>query len=217
MSRNSGRLLDRTVARSRQASRCTSFRRIPPVRPTLECLESRTVPSFCKVSLPPSSGAVGASPLALVPGDFNGDGRLDLAVFDGKADTWGNNVVMLLGHGDGSFSPLNSSLHPLSSPAGASPLALGPGDFNGDGRHDLAVLDATADTWGNNVVMLAGQGDGSFSPLNNSLHPLTTPAGPSPVALVRGDFNGDGRQDLAVLDGTADTWGNYVQTFLGNG
>ena len=67
------------------------------------------------------------------------------------------------------------------------------GDFNGDGKPDLAVTNASG------VSVLLGNGDGTFQP------PITTPLDHGYVIggngeMVAGDFNGDGRLDLAVAD-----------------
>src|SRR5262249_5056131 len=70
------------------------------------------------------------------------------------------------------------------------------GDFNGDGRPDLAVADQLGDT----VSVLLGKGDGSFA-----FPPAVYPAGQSPSALAAGDFNGDGLPDLAVANRYAGT------------
>ena len=64
------------------------------------------------------------------------------------------------------------------------------GDFNGDGRTDLAVANAGT----NDVSVLLGHGDGTFQ------DQVRYAAGTGPAALVAGDFNGDGRTDLAVAN-----------------
>ena len=62
-------------------------------------------------------------------GDFNGDGKLDLAV----TNPYGNTVSVLLGNGDGTFQT------PMDYATGELPYSLAVGDFNGDGKADLAV------------------------------------------------------------------------------
>jgi hypothetical protein len=70
-------------------------------------------------------------------GDFNRDGRVDLAV----ADFGSESVSILLGNGDGTFGA------PHNFAVGYLPNNAAVGDFNGDGKLDLAVADA-----GTNIV-----------------------------------------------------------------
>ena len=133
---------------------------------------------------------VRVDPLALAIGDFNGDGKLDLAVVNQASNT----VSILLGNGDGTFKSA------MDFATGSSPTAVTTGDFNGDGKLDLAVA---ADT---QFSILLGNGDGTFQP-----H-VDYPAGATLVSIVSADFNGDSRADLAV--GTANP---VVSVFLGHG
>ncbi|MCB1019415.1 MAG: VCBS repeat-containing protein, partial [Acidobacteria bacterium] len=68
-------------------------------------------------------------PVDMKPGDFNGDGFLDLAMSHCCGTT---DMTMLLGNGDGTFGQ-------IPFPGGASPQGLATGDFDGNGRLDLAV------------------------------------------------------------------------------
>ena len=107
-------------------------------------------------------------------------------------------VTVLLGNGDGTFTPMGAS------PAtGAAPLAIAVGDFNGDGIPDLAVTNRTY----NNVTILLGSGDGTFTPT------AVSPATGAPYSIAVGDFNGNSIPDLAVGDCDSDT----VTILLGNG
>jgi hypothetical protein len=140
---------------------------------------------------------VGSYPDALVTGDFNGDGRTDLAV----ANAGDGTVSVLLGNGNGTFQPQ------VTSTVGSGPDALVAADFNGDGHTDLAVANYND----NDVSMLLGNGDGTFQPQVTT--PVGVGGGDKPAALAAGDFRGDGRTDLAVaLEGD-----NVVWVFLGNG
>jgi FG-GAP-like repeat/FG-GAP repeat len=123
-------------------------------------------------------------------GDFNNDGKLDVAASDQGG------ISILLGNGDGTFK----SGIPTALNASFPTFVLG--DFNGDGN-----LDVAANT-GRTVSVLLGKGDGHFSaPVSTSV-----PAG----LLYVGDMNHDGKLDLIVLSGrnTVSVWlGNGDGTF----
>jgi hypothetical protein len=91
---------------------------------------------------------VGIAPLSVAVGDFNDDGKLDLAVANGGS----NAVSILLGTGTGSFGVATNF------GVGTNPESVAVGDFNGDGKLDLAVVNDTS----NNVSILLGTGTGSF-------------------------------------------------------
>jgi len=76
------------------------------------------------------------------------------------------------------------------------------GDFNGDGIQDLAVANAGSPIDLGNVSVLLGNGDGTFQPAQN----FGAGSGPSSVAV--GDFNGDGKLDLAVANSPFPELGN---------
>jgi FG-GAP-like repeat/Bacterial Ig-like domain (group 3) len=132
-------------------------------------------------------------------GDFNGDGKADLAVANYPDSGNGpGSVIILLGNGDGTF------LQAADNPAtGNEPLSMVAGDFNGDGNLDLAV----ANSGSNTLTILLGNGDGTFTA---AASPAT---GSSPCSVVTGDFNGDGKLDLAVTNASSNT----VSILLGNG
>jgi len=135
-----------------------------------------------------TSATTGDEPISIVTGDFNGDGKADLAT----ASIDANNVSVLLGNGDGTFAA------GVTTPtAGNSPDSIAVGDFNGDGKADLAI--AYLDYYGsNNVAVLLGNGDGTFSATNFAAGPVTD-------TIAVGDFNGDGNADLAATNINEDT------------
>jgi len=150
---------------------------------------------FLTASLVRTGGvnSFGASP-SVVAADFNGDGKQDLAV----ADAGANAVSVLLGNGDGTFQvPKDFTIVPGNNFA----TYVTAGDFNGDGKPDLAVIDNSV------VYVLLGNGDGTFT-LKTTLSGIS-----NPQSVALGDFNGDGKLDMAVVDRTT----NSVSLYLGNG
>ncbi|MGA2500623.1 MAG: VCBS repeat-containing protein [Tepidisphaeraceae bacterium] len=146
-------------------------------------------------------GVITASPDWVAVGDFNSDGKLDLAV----ANYAGDDVSILMGHGDGTFAP-KVDYH-TNGGAGSSPYCVAVGDFNGDGKLDLAVANIFGYTYGTNVSILQGNGDGSFAAK------ASYGTGLSSICVVAGDFNGDGKLDLAVANKGDDN----VSILRGNG
>ena len=142
--------------------------------------------------------AVGTQPYSVALGDFNRDGKLDLAV----ANNVDRNVTVLLGNGTGGFTAA------IGNPfgVGAGPINLVAGDFDGDGKLDLAVANHS----GNSVTVLLGDGTGNFGPAGNG----PFPAGSGPISIAVGDFNGDGKLDLAIADEASS---NNLTVLLGDG
>ncbi len=131
--------------------------------------------------------AVGRAPGSVLVEDFNGDGRLDLVVANEK----GGSVSVLLDDGKGGFSTSRGS--PFA--AGPSPNDLAGGDFNGDGRADLAIANHETQ----HLTVLLGDGRGAFAPAPSS--PATVVVRPHVHSVAAGDFNGDGSLDLVT-----DSW-----------
>jgi FG-GAP-like repeat/Cep192 domain 4/HYDIN/CFA65/VesB-like, Ig-like domain/Abnormal spindle-like microcephaly-assoc'd, ASPM-SPD-2-Hydin len=156
--------------------------------------------SASQTALSGSAMSAASGPLSVAAADFNRDGKLDLAV----ANELSNSVSILLGNGDGTFRTHVDYATDLG------PQELVVGDFNNDGKLDLAVANAGENSTGqfvDTVSVLLGNGDGSFK-----TH-VEYSTGPLPVYLATGDFNGDGKLDLAVVN----EQGNSVSILLGNG
>jgi hypothetical protein len=157
--------------------------------------------SFGQAVLP-----AGTQPLSIATGDFNGDGKLDLAVANGTDNT----VSVFLGKPDGSFSPR------IDYPTGPQPSSVTIGDFNGDGNLDIAVASqncfviahiSTITCGQASVSILLGNGDGTFQPHQDF------PTATRPFSVATADLNGDGKLDLVL----AGDLSNSVSVLLGNG
>jgi hypothetical protein len=114
--------------------------------PHLEILEQRDLPS---VFGPVQTVGTGTAPSAVAAGDFNHDGKLDLAITNSGDAT----VSILLGNGSGGFTATT----PIS--VGFNPDSVAVGDFNNDGNLDLAV----ANEGSNTISILLGNGAGATS------------------------------------------------------
>ncbi len=151
---------------------------------------------------PFSIGAANSFPEWAVAGDFNGDGRLDLAIANWNSSVptpVASTVSILLGNGDGTFQPPQQYLESPGQDNSGDRLVVG--DFNNDGNLDVAVSHV-----GGGISVLLGNGDGTLQP------PILVPTTHQVTALATADFNSDGRLDLAVV-------GDYsnASILLGNG
>jgi len=138
---------------------------------------------------------------AVATADFNGDGNQDFVVVCQVA---GNSVfAVFLGNGNGTFQA------PTIIPGDSTILAIGVGNFLGNGRADIAVLAALAGTSDQHVVTTyENDGHGNFT-----VGVSIAEAGLNPVSMVAADFNGDGKSDLAI----ANSGDNTVTILLGAG
>jgi hypothetical protein len=133
----------------------------------------------------PAAG--GGAPLTLAAGSFRGNGIIDLAVATNSAF---GGIEVLLGNGDGTFQ----KAVPYDTLNNANGVVVG--DFNHDGKLDLAVTIASAGSAFAFVTILPGNGDGTFG------SGVTLTSGALPSGIVAADFNGDGGLDLATSNGT---------------
>jgi hypothetical protein len=177
-------------------------------RATLELLEQRKLLSFSapvsyNIGTQSDTFVPNAAPINVVTGDFNGDGILDLVV----SHRIENSVYFLAGNGDGTFHP-------------AVTIAVGEaiegrefvGDFNNDGKLDL-LLPGDLNS-ANHPIVLLGNGNGTFQPRIDSSSFAVS--GTYPRGWCVGDFNNDGKLDVACTLPSGSDSGGYI-VLLGNG
>ena len=145
-------------------------------------------------SLPGGGGPAPGIPVGgqCLTGDFNGNGRIDIACYTGQGGNW--HVVMLTGTG---WQSLPGGGGPAPGiPVGGQCLT---GDFNGNGRTDIACYTGQGGNW--HVVTLT---PGGWQTLAGGGGPA--PAVPVGNQCLTGDFNGDGRTDMACYTGQGGNW-----------
>ncbi len=137
----------------------------------------------------------GSQPAAMALADINDDGKTDLMVVNKRT----TDLSVFLGKGKGTFQdPQTISLTPASQP-----VAIGSGDFDQDGKIDLAIVNKALNT----VSLLTGDGAGTFS---DSTHDQTTRLSPSSITVS--DLDGNGLSDLLVTN----SGDNSLSVFLNN-
>lgn len=146
--------------------------------------------------------AVGASPTAIITGDFNDDGILDLAVTNSGPSP--GTVSILIGKGDGTFTKQANDIA-----VGNKPVAIVSGNFNTSNTTNNNVGLAIANNSDDTISILLGNGNGTFF----SATPSALATGTGPSAILSADFNNDGLPDLVVANEGAAT----VSVFLGLG
>jgi len=141
----------------------------------------------------------GKGPGSVEVGDFNKDGKPDIAIAAAEDSA----VIILLGNNKGQFTQAAGS--PISANKFPNDIVID--DFNKDGNLDLGI----ANTDVSELTVLLGDGKGQFHPAEKS--PFRVSSKPHTHGIATGDFNGDGNLDLAT-----DSWGiNSVLVIFGDG
>jgi hypothetical protein len=131
-------------------------------------------------------------------GDVNGDNLADVVTANEQPD----NVSVFLGNGMGGLGSGNNFA------AGKSPFDLTLADLNADSKIDIATANNGFGPGEGDLTILIGNGSGGFAA------PQAYAAGANPNGIALGDFNADGKTDLAVASGTSHTVGIFLNTFV---
>ncbi len=149
----------------------------------------------------PVDFAVGQFPLSIVATDFNADGKMDVAAGNSGSKT----ISVLLGNGAGGFATaIDTSTAMIGFTAA---IAMAAGDFNGDGKIDLAAARENENIAPGNLTVFLGTGTGTFT--TGDTYTLRI----LPSSVVTSDLNADGKSDLAVTNRAS----GVVGVLLGTG
>ena len=146
-------------------------------------------------------------PRIIISGDFNGDGKADLAWTNDYDNVSGTEVAGTIGIAinNGTATPFSSVT--ATGTIGNNPYGLIATDLNGDGKLDLIAANSPS-TGNGSISALLGNGNGTFQSAVN------TTVGTRPRYFAAGDFNRDGKQDLALSQTISD---NNLRILLVNG
>ncbi len=169
----------------------------PFVMHTVNAIPSASLTPFASSPLVLGGSRVG---YLVATGDFNSDGKMDIAVVDSQSHT----VTIYLGNGIGGFTA--SSGGPFQT--GSSPVALLVADLNRDGKPDLAIANQGVNT----LTVLFGNGAGGFAPAPRS--PFAV--GFNPTSLVVGNINEDGTPVVYVAGLASTQFTRLKRDMFGN-
>lgn len=148
-----------------------------------------TVTNYPAGSFPSWSATPG---IRVAPGDYDGDGLTDIALVGGWG--WGT-VPVAFANGSGDWWVTNGGAGSFPAWAQMPETTLLPGDYDGDGDTDLALVGVPGWT---SIPVARSNGDGSFTVVNSGLASFPAWAATANVVPLAADFDGDGCTDIAL-------------------
>ena len=161
-----------------------------------------TTPTFA----PKVDVNTGTNPRSVSIGDFNGDGKPDLAVANRD-----NNTTSIILNTTATNATTPTFAPKVDVNTGTNPRSVSIGDFNGDGKPDLAVVNYLSNT---TSILLNTTATNATTPTFATKVDVNTGNGPISVSI--GDFNGDGKPDLAVANFSSNTTSIILNTTTTN-
>jgi hypothetical protein len=141
----------------------------------------------------------------VLSGDFNGDGHTDIVLVG--VPSW-STIPVAFSNRNGSWTVTNQAVADFAGWAAMSGVKVVTGDFNGDGRTDIALTGVSGWT---TVPIAFSNGDGTWTVQNQPAADFAGWAAMPGVKVVTGDFNGDGRTDIALIGGSG--WSSIPVAF----
>jgi hypothetical protein len=154
----------------------------------------------------------------ITTGDFNGDSRTDFLMLGGTPSSQASQLFVFLSNGDGTFTIKFTTLSGdnLGLPSTDNRWSMMTGDFNGDGKTDVAMMGGT--TGASQLFVFTSNGDGTFTTAFTTLGCCVFGMPPTNNwYITTGDFNGDGKTDIAMLGGTPASQASQLFMLLSNG
>jgi hypothetical protein len=158
------------------------------------------------------AGWAATSNVKIVPGDYNGDGKDDIALVR-QVGGWAT-IPIAFSNGDGNFTITNKRVGDFAGWAATSNVKIVPGDYNGDGKDDIALVRQVGG-WATVPIAFSTSG-GNFTITNKRVGDFAGWAATSGVKIVPGDYNGDGKDDIALVR-QASGWGSIPIAFATSG
>jgi hypothetical protein len=154
------------------------------------------------------------APDPVMSGDFSGDGRSDLVLTGAPTFT---GLPMAASNGDGTFTTTNGPAADFAGWASVPGVRSVTGDFDKDGRTDLALLPGPDTPWWITIPVAFSNGDGTFRITNTLSRDFAGWAQAPGGRVTTGDFDKDGRTDIALTPGPNSPWWYTLPVAFANG